>query len=195
MTLQRLIVPVLASAALVAAASNVEARSALPITKCGQIVTADAVLTQDLVCSDKGIVVGAPGITIDLHGFVLRYVGSGNPFGIEDLAGYDDVTVKNGIVRNFYNGVHAYHADRFTVANLVVTGSRSSGVVIVQSAAGTIQSSRIFGTGRAYISSATAIGSSPRASSATTTAESPPRATGSRSRHQPWSETRPMAST
>ena len=38
------------------------------ITTCGQTVTTSAVLTQDLVCTVSGVIVGASGITIDLKG-------------------------------------------------------------------------------------------------------------------------------
>jgi hypothetical protein len=40
-----------------------------PITSCGQTVMTSAVLTQDLSCTGAGVVVGAPGVKIDLKGF------------------------------------------------------------------------------------------------------------------------------
>lgn len=110
-----------------------QARSAVTqITSCGQTVTTNAVLTQNLVCTGNGIVVGASGITINLKGFSIRGdvspVGNGTDVGIDNSGGYDRVTVQNGLVRNFYFGVGANDggspgADKMTVANLVAAGN------------------------------------------------------------------------
>src|SRR5262245_1764191 len=60
---------VLAAAVAVLAAGPSHGASGVPITTCGQTVTTNAVLTQDLTCgAQMGIVVGASGITIDLGG-------------------------------------------------------------------------------------------------------------------------------
>ena len=42
-----------------------------PITNCGQVVTTNALLTQDLTCAGPGVIVGASGVTIALNGHVL----------------------------------------------------------------------------------------------------------------------------
>jgi hypothetical protein len=70
-----------------------------PITACAQTVTTNAVLMQDLVCSGDGIVIGASGITIDLKGFTVRGDRGSVEYGINAFLGYDDVTVKNGVLR------------------------------------------------------------------------------------------------
>src|SRR5947207_12967 len=121
----------LAATALVAGAAFVAAEpshgsSAMPITACGQAVNTDAVLTQDLTCAGIGIGIGAAGITIDLKGHTLR--GNGTGYGISDPAGYDHVTITNGVVRNYSAGIRFWSADYTTVSNVVVAGNTQEGL-------------------------------------------------------------------
>jgi hypothetical protein len=97
---------------LVAVAPEASGGGGTPITACGQTVTTNAVLTQDLVCTGHGIVVGAAGIKIDLKGFTIRGDGDVSDNGVDDSAGFDDVSVKNGVIRSFGNGVLGITADR-----------------------------------------------------------------------------------
>ena len=70
---------------------------------CGQILTQSTRLTNDLVdCGGHGLIVGAPGITIDLDGHVVD--GLGLDAGILNN-GHDDVTITNGLVTQFLYGV------------------------------------------------------------------------------------------
>lgn len=123
---------VLAALLLIVAASEGEAKSGTPITTCGQVVTTDAFLTGDLVCSADGVVVGAAGITIDLKRFTLRGDRSSFHRGVDD-SGFGDITVKNGVVRNFEIGVYANGAN-VRVADLVASGNLE-GIVFGMSAA------------------------------------------------------------
>lgn len=95
-----------------------------PVTACGQTVTTNAFLTQDLYCpGSDGVVVGAPGITIDLKGFRLRGDNAGTTTGVLN-PGFESVTVKNGVVRSFDIGVSVWPAaDGFTVADVLVSGA------------------------------------------------------------------------
>jgi parallel beta-helix repeat protein len=84
---------------------------------CGQTITVDTTLTADLTgCVGPGLVIGADGITLDLAGHTLAGDGRadacpGNLFcdvGVDDGAGYSDVTVTGGgTVRGFVVGVQA----------------------------------------------------------------------------------------
>src|SRR5262245_8522713 len=65
---------------------------------CGTTITADLKLDHDLVCSGDGLVVGADDLRIDLNGHALA--GSGGGVGIQ-VVGRSDVTVANGVIRNF----------------------------------------------------------------------------------------------
>jgi Right handed beta helix region len=116
------------AAALAALAVGPTAHAAsLPISSCGQTVTTSVFLTQDLDCAGTGIFVGASGITIDLKGHVLK--GTGSSIGIDDQGGYDQVTIKNGVVRNFDYGVFAFNgADNLTVSGIVASGNKSVGI-------------------------------------------------------------------
>ena len=70
---------------------------------CGQVVTKSIIVNNDLAdCLWDGIVVGAPGITIDLNGHVFD--GKGVGAGIRN-DGYDSVTIRNGLVQDFDYGV------------------------------------------------------------------------------------------
>jgi parallel beta-helix repeat protein len=82
---------------------------------CGETITADTTLEQDLVnCPNHGIVIGADGITLDLNGHLVD--GDGTPaancdnqkepcdFGLFN-DGHDGVTIRNGSVREFAIGV------------------------------------------------------------------------------------------
>ena len=123
----------------------------LPISTCGQVVTTSVVLTKDLTCvGTPGVVVGAGGITIDLKGHVLT--GDYSDMGVRDLSGYGDVTIKNGVIRNFLDGVLVPNtADHVTVSNLVVSGNSGNGVY-VQGAAAKVVSSTVAGNGQTGIS-------------------------------------------
>jgi CSLREA domain-containing protein len=70
---------------------------------CGQVITQSIIVRNDLFnCLWDGLVVGAPGITIDLDGHSID--GVGIAAGIRN-DGYDFVSIKNGIVREFDYGV------------------------------------------------------------------------------------------
>ena len=121
----------LAALVLVAAASEGQAEGGTPITACGQVVTTSAVLTRRLDCAGSpGVVVGASGITIDLKGFTLRGDGSFH-FGIDDDGGFDRVTIKSGVLRNFQRGLDAANgADRLALSSvgggITVAGNSAS---------------------------------------------------------------------
>jgi parallel beta-helix repeat protein len=82
---------------------------------CGERITADTTLQQDLVnCPNHGIVIAADGITLDLNGHLVD--GDGTPAGDCDQRkepcdfgvfndGHDGVTVMHGSVREFAVGV------------------------------------------------------------------------------------------
>ncbi len=70
---------------------------------CGQIIMQSTRVLNDLVdCGGHGLIVGAPGITIDLDGHIVD--GMGLDSGILNN-GHDDVTIKNGLVTQYLYGV------------------------------------------------------------------------------------------
>jgi large repetitive protein len=100
------------------------------IDHCNQTVTTSGVLTQNLFCQGMpGIVVGASGITIDLKGFRLRGDNTSGNIGVDDSGGFDKVTVKDGVVRNFDTGVYAT-GENVAVSDLVVSGNTNAGISV-----------------------------------------------------------------
>jgi parallel beta-helix repeat protein len=85
-------------AGLVAASGSGAAANDL----CGSTLTADLRLDHDLVCTGDGLVVGADGIRVDLNGHTVA--GSGGGAGII-VVGRSDVTIANGVIRNFQTAV------------------------------------------------------------------------------------------
>jgi nitrous oxidase accessory protein NosD len=70
--------------------------------QCGDVVTADVTLEADLLeCPGDGLVVAAPDVTIDLD--FHRVDGTGAGTGIDVKA--PDVTIRNGRISDFANGV------------------------------------------------------------------------------------------
>jgi large repetitive protein len=157
----------LAAAVSIAAASEGQAGGGTEITSCGQVVTTNAFLTHDRYCpGSTGVVVGAAGITIDLKGFTLRGDRSLGHYGIDDTAGFDGVTVKNGVVRNFYYGIWAQAVEDFSVTGVLASGNAGNGIDI-DGAGASVKSSSASGNGNhglvigntsAKVQSVTAVG-------------------------------------
>jgi parallel beta-helix repeat protein len=98
---------------------------------CGATVTTDVRLTTDLLgCTGPGLVVGAPGVTIDLAGHSITGTGSGA--GIDDGAGHDRVRVHNGTISGFVFGVHLFESDSSQLADLTIK-SNLDGIKIERS--------------------------------------------------------------
>jgi len=118
--------------------------SGTAISSCGQTVTTNAFLTQDLSCTGDGVIVGAAKIRIDLRGFTLRGDGGAPDSGIADN-GFDSVKVENGVVRNFGFGVAIDGADKANVTNVVVSGANIG--IYVNGDSASIKSSTASGSG------------------------------------------------
>ena len=72
---------------------------------CGTTITASTTLTADVNCPGDAIVIGAPGVVLDLGGRTLTGAGFiDDGAGVRVLAG--KATVRNGRVQNFRYGVH-----------------------------------------------------------------------------------------
>jgi parallel beta-helix repeat protein len=70
---------------------------------CGQVLTTSTRVANDLAeCPGDGLVIGGPGITLDLDGHTIDGVGLGA--GIRN-DGHPSATIRNGTVRDFDHGV------------------------------------------------------------------------------------------
>ena len=89
---------------------------------CGETITESVRIANSLLdCPANGLVVGAPGITIDLGGHRLYGVGVEN--GIDNSGGHANVTIRNGILRGFGYGVWIKNAAGNVLTGLRVTGN------------------------------------------------------------------------
>jgi len=122
---------------------------------CGDTVIEDTVLTGNLNCvGTKGLIIGADGVTLDLGGFTVAGTAAGFAHGIENAGnqtsdpapgGFDGVTVRNGTVVGFEQGIRAAKVDSFTIEHVTVTGQTSSSAIdILDSESVTIKDSVVF---------------------------------------------------
>ena len=79
------------------------AAAALPEhVSCGQVITHDTKLADDVVCGQTdtapaAVVIGANRVTLDLNGHAIASE-LGTDVGIDDSNGYDRLTIRNGMV-------------------------------------------------------------------------------------------------
>jgi len=109
----------LALIVLVQAAVGLPAESR-PEISCGQIITQDTTLDQDLACPESvshAIVIGASNITLDLGGH--RLSGGGLSVGVLAVE-QEGITIRNGVIEGFNDGVFLIDTRRVTVENLTV---------------------------------------------------------------------------
>lgn len=94
---------------------------------CGATLTTDTTLDEDLTCSGTGLVIGAAGITLDLNGFTLSGDSSAPAsYGVDNTGGFDDVTIKDGAIVGFEQGIRGVGVSGLTIKDLTLTGQTSS---------------------------------------------------------------------
>lgn len=115
---------------------------------CGDTVTQSTKLDHDLTdCPGDGIVIGADGITLDLNGHTIDGVSVEDTAGVRD-EGHRGVTVANGKVREFGDGVFAKDARATRLRALVSSDNRFSGIVVIGSGRTTVSRSRVSHNGQ-----------------------------------------------
>jgi parallel beta-helix repeat protein len=104
---------------------------------CGSVLTRSTVLQTDLLdCPGNGLVIGADGITVDLNGHRIsgRIISTGggvDQVGIDNSAGHDDVTIRNGTIDEFARGgVHLVGADHNSISNLTMLLEGDFGILL-----------------------------------------------------------------
>jgi parallel beta-helix repeat protein len=87
---------------------------------CGDVITRDTTLDSDLLgCPGPGVVIGAPGVTLDLRGHTIAAAeGSQGQSGVDNSAGHDGVTVTHGTITGFFAAVRYAGADDGRVSRL-----------------------------------------------------------------------------
>ena len=121
---------------------------------CGDILIADTTLDSDLNCvGTKGLIIGADGITVNLNGHTITGTAVGFAHGIDNAGnqvsdpapgGFDDVTIKNGTIVGFEQGIRAVEVSGFTIKDVTVRDQMSSSAIdILRSEDVTIKDSTI----------------------------------------------------
>lgn len=98
--------------------------------KCGDIVTADSVVTQDLVCRGPALTIAAGDVVLDLGGHTIStdrpteaakgiVIGTGRTIG--------NITVRNGSVSRYPTGIAMTDVRAVTVENVAVWAGMGSG--------------------------------------------------------------------
>ena len=108
------------------------AQAALPVRNppCGKVVTKSFKLGGNMDCTGDGLVVGKAGITIHLNGKRIRGDGDADDYGILNEAGYADVTVRNGRVVDFDDGIRIEGALRNTIRRVRANNNASDGLEV-----------------------------------------------------------------
>ena len=103
--------------------------AAAATTACGDVVTSDLTLENDLIgCPGDGLIVGASGITIDLNGHTISGIGTGIGVTVgRSFFDVDDVSVIGGVVRGFETGIWTGGAHNLLLSGLTV---RDNGIGI-----------------------------------------------------------------
>ena len=122
---------------------------------CGDVVTSNVTLTGNLDCSSSnsdGLIVGKNGITINLAGFTIIGPSNGSYEGINNtgdysggpFAGWNNVTVENGKLTGWYDGVD-YYATSGGKLEQVRANDNTQGIEFENSRNGVINHSRAIG--------------------------------------------------
>lgn len=107
---------------------------------CGSTVTHSVTLTADMTCtSSDAIDVGKSGITINLNGHTITGP-SGTYYGVYD-SGYGHVTIENGTVQNFNDGVHVESSSDSKILKIKAHGASEAGIAYWYSLDGVIDHS------------------------------------------------------
>ena len=171
MAVRKILVSAVTSLAMVVLAVPAGAHAdSATVVVCGQTLTHDTRLANDLVnCPADGLVIGADHINVDLAGHTVDGVNAAGSEGISD-DGYGGLQIRNGVIRDFFaNGVALRNAPRSDVRNLTirrigdggVDGDTSAGVLVKESAESTVTGNTVMNDVSAFQSDGVDVLSSP----------------------------------
>lgn len=97
---------------------------AAPSLRCGDYITTDVILTEDLHCVSEAVAlrVGSNDITIDLNGHTLS--GGGNEYNGSSTSAirgsiYNNITIKGpGMIKDFWSGVESVQSENIEVLDV-----------------------------------------------------------------------------
>jgi parallel beta-helix repeat protein len=98
--------------------------------QCGDVIIQDTTLDSGLVdCAGDGIVIGADSITLDLNRHVVDGVEGFGQVGVRN-GGFATVSVNNGTVRDFSNGISLDQVSANRVARVSLAGNAQAGLIL-----------------------------------------------------------------
>jgi parallel beta-helix repeat protein len=131
-----------AAAIWILAPAGGHAGPTVPVS-CGDVITKDTQIANDLEgCPGDGLVIGADNITLDLNGHTIDGVSVEDTSGVRN-EGHEGVTVTNGTLREFGDGVFAKKATGTRLHELASSDNRFSGIVLIESGRTVVSGSRI----------------------------------------------------
>lgn len=144
-SLVRRALPAAACAAL--ALAIVPPAHAAQDVSCGDILLVDTVLMEDLTCgAGDGLVLGAPGITLDLDGHTITGAGIGTSAGgIRVPPGVDWTTIRGGTVSGFTEGIVIDSSAWTSVTAMEVTDTER-GINLANASWSTISRNEVHGS-------------------------------------------------
>lgn len=132
----------------VAALLAEDARSSSHEFACGQEIAQSTTLTHDLTdCPADGLVITQPGVTLDLGGHRVDGTGSGVGIAVDNL---ENVSIRNGIVREFTTGVRAFWSEAVNVSGVRVVRT-ADGIAVEGGNYPVVSSNEVGDNGRGII--------------------------------------------
>ena len=105
--------------------------------ECGDKIFVDTKLDANIDCfafpGRDGVMIGAPGVTLNLNGFNIigeSILGASGVFN----AGWDETTIKNGTISGFQDGVRADGVTDLVIKDVTLSDQVLSSIVVINSA-------------------------------------------------------------
>lgn len=121
----------------VAAPSLAAANRNLRNPTCNQVIHQSVTLVHDMFCNlaaeQAAIIIGNAGITVNLNGFRIENTsGQTGTTGIDDFSqgAFNRVTIKNGEINGFDDGIGVIGGGRDKIANVILTHNSDEGVFL-----------------------------------------------------------------
>jgi large repetitive protein len=129
--MQRYVTAILATfLAVTALCGSVSAGAHARPVHCGQTITVDTTLTSDLTgCTGDGLIIGADGVTLDLAGHTIAGAAAGDSAGVR-VEDRRNVTITNGAVRGFTEGVFALGTGDLGVRRVRFSQAAHGGILV-----------------------------------------------------------------
>src|SRR4051812_37070218 len=109
MTRRHLLTATAVAGVAVTAVPAAQAHGHAPVA-CGQTITTSTTLSHDVVgCGATGLLIGADGVTLDLHGHTIRGTNAKGSVGVV-VDGHTGVTIRRGTVSGFFDAGVSFHA-------------------------------------------------------------------------------------